>query len=463
MPFVLRPYQQELVQQTNDAVLEGLVPCLTAPTGSGKTVCISELVRLALERDERVVIACHRNEILRQLHASAARHLGERIGVLSASHTSPDQRVVCTMIPTLARRKAAVQRLKGRTLILDEFHHISSASWKRVVSELEPLHLLGATATPIAPDGSGLGKHGVGKLILGPHPKWLMDQGSLCNYKLFAATGEVNTDGVKVRGGDYAVDELAERVVEISGSIIRDYERFNPKRAPTITVAVNIEHAYEVAKLYNDAGYSAEVVIGTTPQEVRKSAFERFEDGRLKVIVSVALIEEGLDICSAECLQLLRPTKSIRLWKQLCGRVLRPSPGKEFAVILDHGGSWRNLPLPCEPIEWSLLERPKRPSVPREIGEDREIIEAPAPLAIKENRFLLSEIDPAFELGQRLLKKQAALRKNLYLAERKGFPSGILTYWANNPQGVSPDDRRRIERLMNLPLGWIDQQTPQVV
>jgi hypothetical protein len=109
------------------------------------------------------------------------------------------------------------------------------------------------------------------------------------------------------------------------------------------------------------------------------------------------------------------------------------------------------------------LERPKRPSVPREIGEDREIIEAPAPLAIKENRFLLSEIDPAFELGQRLLKKQAALRKNLYLVERKGFPSGILTYWANNPQGVSPDDRRRIERLANLPLGWIDQQTPQVV
>jgi hypothetical protein len=142
--------------------------------------------------------------------------------------------------------------------------------------------------------------------------------------------------------------------------------------------------------------------------------------------------------------------------------VLRPQEGK-IAIIIDHGGSWRELPLPCEDIQWSLTDKPKLPKGQRELDEDREVVEAPAPLAIKENRFQLSEIDPAFELGQRLLKKQAALRKNLYLVERKGFPSGILTYWANNPLGVSPDDRRRIERLANLPLGWIDQQTPQVV
>ena len=387
--------------------------------------------------------------------------LGERIGVLTANYTTPDRRVVVTMVPTLARRKAAIQRLKGRTLIIDEFHHCSAASYKRVIKELEPLHLLGATATPICPDGSGLGKHGVDKLILGPQPQFLMDNGSLAKYKLYAATGEVDTEGVKVRGGDYAVDQLAERVVEISGSIVRDYRKFNPTGAPTITVAVTVEHAHEVAKLYNAAGYSAEVVIGTTPQDARQSAFKRFEAGELKVIVSVALIDEGLDLCSATCLQLLRPTKSLRLWKQLCGRVLRPAPGKSHAIILDHGQCWQHLPLPCEPINWTLEGKIKGKPIPRELDEEREVV-PPAPQKIKETFDELSEIDPTYILGQRLLKHQAAFRRCLGGVKHGILPVTGLWKYAKNPIGISQEDRRTMERLLNVPAGYINQyaETP---
>ena len=99
---------------------------------------------------------------------------------------------------------------------------------------------------------------------------------------------------------------------------------------------------------------------------------------RLKVIVSVALIDEGLDLPAATCLQLLRPTKSLRLWKQLIGRVLRPSPGKEHAIIIDHGGTCMELPLPCEAIHWTLEGKIKHKGAPRELDEDREVVSKPA-------------------------------------------------------------------------------------
>ena len=60
-----------------------------------------------------MVIAAHRNEIIKQLISSASEHLGERVGVLTANYTTPDKQIVTIVLP-FARRKAPIQRLKGR-------------------------------------------------------------------------------------------------------------------------------------------------------------------------------------------------------------------------------------------------------------------------------------------------------------------------------------------------------------
>ena len=456
MAFTLRPYQQELVGQVDGALLDGATPCLVAPTGSGKTVMLAELCRLALARGERVVVAAHRHEIIGQLIKSLGSHLDTRIGVVTAKHTSPTRDVTVTMMPTLARRPKDIQRLAGFTFMLDEAHHLSSKSYQRILGELAPSRFLGATATPITPTGAGLGKYGISKLILGPQPQWLMDQGSLCKYKLYAATGEINTEGVTQRGGDYATNELAERVVEINGDVIRDYRQFNPTQAPTIAVTVTIDHAYELRDIYEAAGHSAQVVIGETPQAIRQDAFKRFEEGRLKVIVSVALIDEGLDLPAATCLQLLRPTKSLRLWKQLVGRVLRPSPGKEHAIIIDHGGTCMELPLPCEPIAWTLEGRIKHKGAPRELDEDREVTSRPE--KPEENGFVLEEVTPAYIIGKRLSDRMAKFRR-----VRGGIRGGILPLsglwkYANNPIGLDADSRRWIEQRLGLERNYCDKQ-----
>jgi superfamily II DNA or RNA helicase len=462
MAFSLRDYQQELCNQTIAHMKEGGAPCLIAPTGAGKTVMMAEITRYWREQGYQVVLAAHRNEIIKQIASSVRKHLSEPVGFYTASRMTEDRGVMVTMMPTLARRKAAIPSFAGRVLIVDEVHHISAKSYQEIIKAMRPALFAGATATPVTPTGAGLGKFGITKLILGPQPKELMDSGALCSYKLYGSSdAAIDTKGLKVVAGDYSKKDLAERVIEVAGDFLRDYQQFNPEQSPTITVTVSVEHAKELAAHYNANGISAEVVIGTTNHRERESAFERFANGELKVIITVALIEEGVDLPAATCLQLIRPTRSLRLWKQLCGRVLRPSPGKSHAIIIDHGGCWEKLPLPCEPIDWSLEGKTKTPVKERMLDENNEVVDKPVverSFKAAGDRRELRELSVEEIAAERLEKRLKGFRKNLYLVEAKGFNKAILWPWAKNPEGLTEDQRRRVERALALPYGWTDQQ-----
>jgi DNA repair protein RadD len=462
--FQLRRYQSLLVNDTVDHMLEGGAPCLVSPTGSGKTVMMADVVRYWRERGYQVMLAAHRNEIIKQIAASVQKHLSEPVGFYTATRSTEDRDIMVTMMPTLARRKQAIPTFKNRVLLLDECHHLSSKSYQEIIRLLQPCAFAGFTATPVTPTGAGLGKYGITKLILGPQPKELMDSGALCKYKLFGAgDAVVDTAGLKVLAGDYNKKDLEERVIQVSGDFLRDLLRFNPDLHPTITVTVSIEHANQIAEEYNRRGISAEVVIGDTSTRERESAFERFVAGELKVIVSVALIDEGLDLPAATCLQLIRPTRSLRLWKQLCGRVLRPDPSRadKAALIIDHGGCWEKMPLPCESIDWTLEGKVKLAGKKRELDENNEVVDKPEverSTVAQGDRRQLKELSVEDIARERLEKRVKGLKKNLYLVEAKGFNKAILWPWAKNPEGLSDDQRRRIERALNLPYGYIDHE-----
>jgi superfamily II DNA or RNA helicase len=240
---------------------------------------------------------------------------------------------------------------------------------------------------------------------------------------------------------------------------LRDLLHFNPDLQPTITVTISIDHAHIIAAEYKAAGISAEVVIGSTSQRDRDYAFERFTAGDLKVIVSVALIDEGLDLPAATCLQLIRPTRSLRLWKQLIGRVLRidPSNPGKVALIIDHGNCWRQLPLPHEPIDWTLEGKVKPKKARLVLDENNEVVEAPEKperiLVARGDRQQLRELSIESLYEQRIQKRVNAAKKNLYLVEAKNFNPAILWPWANNPEGLDDGQLRRIERALGLPYG----------
>lgn len=458
--FNLRDYQHNLSALTVEHMNEGGAPCLVSPTGSGKTVMLAEITRLYRQWGYQVILAAHRNEIIKQLAASCRKHCNEPVGFYTAKRMTEDRGIMVTMMPTLARRREAIPTFRGRVLLLDECHHIQAKTYQEIIREMQPAFFAGASATPITPTGAGLGKFGITKLILGPQPKQLMDDGSLCKYKMFGGDDAVvDTEGVATRGGDFKKEEIEERIVKVQGDFLRDLLHFNPDLHPTITVTISVEHAHRIAEEYKAQGISAEVVIGTTSDRDRDYAFERFTAGDLKVIVSVALIDEGLDLPAATCLQLIRPTRSLRLWKQLIGRVLRTDPKNpdKVALIIDHGNCWRSLPLPHEPIDWTLEGKVKIKNTKFHLNTEKEVVEKPDKperlLLARGDRRELRELSIEDLYEQRIQKRVKSAKRNLYLVEAKNFNPSILWPWASSPEGLSNDQRRRVERCLGLPFG----------
>ncbi|MEA5443337.1 DEAD/DEAH box helicase [Cyanobium gracile] len=435
MGFTLRPYQADLIARACAALKERQAPLVVLPTGGGKTALIAEIVRLNRSTGRQTVVICHRREILQQIAAAITRHTGEAPQLAEAG-SRPDWSapVLVAMVHTIVRRLD--QLPQGVLLIADEAHHMGSPSWRKVRDAMAPELLIGFTATPIRPDGRGLGEAGFDVLLEGPSPRWLMAQGHLCMYDLYAAA-QIDVAGVRTTRGDYDISELGLRVVGLAGSVVRDWLRLNTSRMPTICVGVSVEHAEELAAAFRAAGIKAVAVDGKTPTAERDRIFAAFRAGEIQVLCCCALVDEGLDVPEAGCLQLVRPTRSLRLLRQLQGRVLRPSPGKVRALLIDHGPSWRELPPPCEEIAWSL----DASTVAQPRGERSKTIRA------SDGRIeVVARQDPSAQLVH-ITPEQAALQREEH--NRKRLETVCRLYGLGRiPKGAIYTELRRCLRTM---------------
>ena len=453
----LRPYQHKLVDLTNQSIANGKTPCVVLPTGGGKSVIIAELAKQALARGEDVLIAAHRLEIIKQLLSSLTKHLGETPQLITAASTTPLQRITVAMVPTLTRRATWIKKLKGRTYILDECHHQVAPGYTRLRERLEPAKFIGMTATPVTPTGGGLGRH-FDDLVIGPHPAWLMEYGFLCRYKMYGAPAEIDTTGVTIRAGEFALNELEERVTAVQGNVLRDWRKFNPDGRSTICVGISVEHAHALARLFGASGICAAAVDGTTPATARDRLFERFRSGDITVLCACAVVDEGLDVPEATCLQLLRPTRSLRLYRQLIGRVLRPAEGKEEAIIIDHGGSWRYLPLPDEHINWSLKEKIKAVKAEdRQVSRDDDYTVAKRETIVEDN-IRLVQINAIASLDAKRNEARRRLRKMIGLVERGIVPERALWNSVRDARYFSIEELQQIQQALDLPPTWTETQ-----
>ena len=184
--------------------------------------------------------------------------------------------------------------------------------------------------------------------------------GSLSRYRLFAPSTP-DMAGVGSICGDYKRDGLS-RIMDkpsITGDAVQHYSTLCPgKRA--VAFAVSIEHSQNIAASFNAAGIRAEHVDGGMDHASRDAAVNRFVRGETLILCNAELFGEGFDVPAIEAAILLRPTQSLSLYLQQIGRALRPAPGKDYAVILDHAGNSARHGLPDDEREWSLEDRPKR-------------------------------------------------------------------------------------------------------
>lgn len=335
---MLRDYQKQAVLRLIDRLHDN--PILVAPTGSGKTVILSELCRVL---DLRVLWIAHRRELIRQ----AAEHL-ERAGCRSYQATS---------IQKQSRRPVPDD---AGLIVVDECHHaVSSSTYARLFDAGVPV--VGATATPFRLDGRGLGDL-FGSLVVAARVQELVEAGYLYAPEIFSHEAP-DMGGAKKIGGDWSLKELGARTnrPKLVANLVSTWRKRSPGR--TLAFATTIEHSKTIVEEFQKAGVMAEHLDGKTPKPERDAILERLRAGTTEIVSNVGVATEGFDMPALDCAIVARPTASLCLWLQMIGRVMRPEGS---ALILDHSGNALRHGAPTRYIDYVL--EPNRRQEPAELG-----------------------------------------------------------------------------------------------
>ena len=361
----LYPYQLDGVRMIREAFTRVKRVIYVLPTSGGKTVIMSHIALKTIQRNRRVLIIVHRVELLRQTGQKLAA-MGIPHGYISTEHTQNDfWPVQVAMVATLRGRETDPFNL----IIVDECHHAPSATYQEVISRHPDAYLLGVTATPCRLDGKGLADC-FDEMIQGPQIYELIEFGSLTPPVTYAPAVGIDLKGVRSVAGDYVRSALEEAVGKpsVTGSAVAEYTKLAPGR-PCVVFCISVKHAEQVAEEFRFQGYRAVSVDGNTDKAERDRMIQGLKDGSVQVLCSCEIISEGTDVPAIEVGMSLRPTKSLSLYIQQMGRVLRRHEGKTRALLLDHAGNCHRHGLITMHRDWSLEEGESKKRTPSEIRQ----------------------------------------------------------------------------------------------
>ena len=315
----------------------------------------SEIIR---QETGPTLVLAHRREIIAQTHQKLFAN-GVRSGIIQAGvDPRPLERVQVASISTLwcrAFRSTAMQRPDAKLLVVDEAHHSTARTYRKIIEAYPDAILLGLTATPCRGDGRGLG--GIFEAIIeAPQIAELIAQGHLVKTRIYAPV-DPDLRGVETRTGDYVEGQLADRMdrPKLIGDIVTHWHKYAERRK-TVAFAVNVAHSIHLRDEFVRSGVRAEHIDGTTPKDERDATLSRLATGQLEVVTNCMVLTEGWDMPEVSCCILARPTKKMGLYRQMVGRVLRPAAAKADAIVLDHSGAVFRHGLPEDHVEWTLDE-----------------------------------------------------------------------------------------------------------
>ena len=372
----LRDYQQALRNDAESGLRPGKAHrdgkvrlMLQLPTGGGKTVIAGDLLarRLKANPNAAAVWLTHRVELAQQtrgmLRAAGVR-AENRPGWDGDEAPRVANGVAILMAQTVGRRTPTWHRYgENDLLVVDEAHHATAESWQKAI-QWWPGPVLGMTATPWRLSVKEGFDHLFGELLLGPQVHQLQAQNHLCQARVLAPEAADTILGGEIDDtGDYNLSGIDQanlgRPEVLTAGVLRFWQQHAAGRQ-TVIYAVSVRHANNLAVTFNNAGISAKVIHSKTPRKDRADVVQSFRDGRLTVLINVAIATEGFDLPDASCVVLARPTLSLALYLQMVGRGLRPKPeGNKFrdCLILDLAGNAEFHGLPEDERAWFLEAR----------------------------------------------------------------------------------------------------------
>ena len=326
---------------------------LISATGTGKTYASAFAMREL--KFEKVLFLVHRNQIAKQALKSFKKVFNYKIpmGMVSGSHHDFDSNFIFATIQTMSKdenmKKYDPEHFDA--IIIDEAHHSSANSYKKILDYFKPKSWLGMTATPDKRDDNIEGRniyeifnHQIAYEI---RLQNAMEEDLLCPFHYFGITDlEVVTDfGKSVEEAENFKYLTSDQRVE---NVMRHakYFGYSGDRVKGLIFCSRVDEAKELSQKFNQRGWRTAVLSGADSEEVRASTIERLageqSDNALDYIISVDVFSEGVDVPEINQVIMLRPTQSPIVFIQQLGRGLRKCDNKEFVVVLDFIGNYKN-------------------------------------------------------------------------------------------------------------------------
>ncbi len=328
------------------------------PTGGGKTVIFSEIVRRYLSKhNKKVVVLTHRIELCKQT-SKMLKGFGVKNKIINSKVKDlPDQdeySCFVAMVETLKNRINDEKLILDNIglVIIDEAHY---NSFRKLLNSFANAFILGVTATPLSSNIKLPMNQSYQELIVGDTIGSLIEKGFLAKATTYSY--DVGLTSLKVGiNGDYTVkssDDLYTNTL-MQEKLLHAYtERSLGKKTLIFNNGINTSlYVYET---FREAGYDIRHLDNTSSNEERKEILHWFKHTKDAILTSVGILTTGFDEPTVETIILNRATKSLTLYFQMIGRGSRKLPNKDEFTVIDLGNNAARFGLWSDPVNWQHI------------------------------------------------------------------------------------------------------------
>ena len=323
------------------------------------------------------------------------------------------------------------------------------------------IKVIGLTATPFTKGLGNIYKNVVSTVTT----QQLVEDKILVPLRVFISK-EINMTGAKKIAGEWSQKEAETRGMTITGDVVASWvQKTNEifgKPVKTIVFSSGVNHGQDLARRFAEAGYNFISVSYKDDDTYKKEVIEDFSkpDTEIHGLIATDVLTKGFDVPDVMIGVSARPfSKSLSSHIQQMGRVMRGSPGKEFAVWIDHSGNYLRFQQDWDDIfenGVSQLDDGKEKPKPEKTEREKQELKCPSCGAlwpsgsdtcshcgyVRKSKSLVSELPG--ELSELYAKNKTQLSKEQFWAMCKyqmihaGWSNGRAAHTYRERFGVWP-------------------------
>ena len=346
-----RGVQIEALYELNKSRNEGYTKALiVAATGIGRTY----LAAFDSKEYKKILFLAHREELIKQASKSFKNiHPTKLQGFFYNKYKDTDKDITFALVQSLGKKEYLDEKYFKKDyfdyIIIDEFHHAVAKNYKNILDYFTPEFMLGLTATPERLDNKDVFALCDYNNVYEIRLKEAINKGFLVPFKYYGIYDDsIDYGNIQIKNGKYVEKDLEEKLMinKRGELVLNHYLKYSPKSSLAFCSSKN--HAEYMAEYFNKHDIpSATVYSGKQGKhtENRTEAISKLKKGELKILFTVDMFNEGVDIPSIDTVLFLRPTQSPTVFLQQLGRGLRKDKNKEYLTVLDFIGNYKKANL----------------------------------------------------------------------------------------------------------------------